>query len=47
MVQNVKNIKHEILREILKIYKRKHGIEIHSISDLPSHSVLDPLVALQ
>ena len=40
VVHNVKDIKHEILREILKIYKRKHGIEIHSISDLPSHSGL-------
>lgn len=40
IVQNIKDIKHEILREILKMYKSNHGIEIHSISDLPSHSGL-------
>ena len=40
VVKDVNDIKHEILREILKMYKSNNGIEIHSISDLPSHSGL-------
>ena len=35
-INNVKNIRHEIIRESLKYYKVKNGVEVVTIADIPS-----------
>jgi D-glycero-alpha-D-manno-heptose-7-phosphate kinase len=35
-INNVKNIRHEIIRESLKYYKIKNGVEVVTIADIPS-----------
>ena len=36
ITKNIDNIKHDIIREILKFFKIKSGLEISIISDIPS-----------
>ena len=46
-VKNINEINHKAVRELLKIFKIKQGLEIHYHGDLPARSGMGSVLLLQ